>query len=108
VAAGMVLNALPRIHQQHWTRAKNHGTGRAHARASRLQSLGQAIFAELALGHARIESHPLKTRNVIWAGNRAVAAPNAFVGLPADHAGFRIFVQCLEWTSRSARRVQTV
>jgi hypothetical protein len=35
-------------------------------------------------------------------------AANALVGGPVEHAGFRILVQRLEWTSRGARPIQTV
>ena len=75
--------------QQDGARPEDHGAGRTHARASRLQALREPVAAQFALGHARIEALPLETRDVIRAGNGAITAADAFFRRPGDDAGFR-------------------
>src|ERR1035441_44624 len=100
VAARIVLNAILGIEQQDRARSKDHSVGRTHACASRLQTFFQAVFAQLALGHARIESHPLETRNVKRARDGAVTTADALVGVPLDDPALRILVQRLERATR--------
>src|SRR6202140_1171296 len=108
VAAGTILDALLGIEQQHRARPENYGARRADARATRLQAFIQTIPAQFALSYAGIESHPLKLRNLIRACDGAVAASNALVGGPFDHAAFRIFVQRLEGTTRRTSRIEAL
>src|ERR1039458_8423248 len=65
-------------------------------------------MTQFALGHARIESLPLKARNVIGAGDGAIAAADALIRIPPHDAGFLVLVQSLKWTACRASRIQTV
>src|SRR5579864_7145600 len=105
---GARLDATLGLQQEHGARAKNHGARWPHAGTSRLEAFLQSVTAKFALRYTWIETCPLKTRNVKRAGDRAVAAADAFVGGPADYAGLRILMQGLERTSCCARRIQAM
>src|SRR5947209_5395171 len=66
------------------------------------------MAAQFALRDSRIEAHPLKTRDVVRACDRAVTAADALGFVPANRAGFRILVQSLERASGSTSRLQAV
>jgi len=104
----MILDTLFGFRQQNRTRTKNYSSGGAHGGASRLEAFFEPIAAQLALCNARVVSLPLETRDVIRAGDSAVAAADTLVGRPTDDAGFRILMQSLEGTTRSACGIQTL
>src|SRR5579864_1046122 len=108
IAAGVRLDATLGLQQEHRAGPKNHGARWTHTGASGLEAFLQSVTAKFALRYTWIETCPLKARNMKRAGDRAVAAADAFVGGPADYAGLRIFVQGLERTSCCARRIQAM
>ena len=108
VAAGIVVNAAFGLRQQDCARTEDHGAGGTNAGASRLQPFLQPVAAQLALGHAGVVPLPLKTRDVIRAGDSAVAAADTFLGRPTHDAGLRFLVQSLEGTAGRASGIETL
>src|SRR5581483_8141963 len=81
---------------------------RANRCAGGLQALRQALLAEFTLHDVGIEALPLEFGNVIGAGNLAISAADAHLGIPCDHARLYIFAQALEHATRDARRIDAV
>src|SRR5215467_3523314 len=108
VTPGMIADTILGFQQENRAGPEDDSSRWANAGASRLQSCFQPMAAQLALCHPGIEARPLKSRDLVRAGDGAITTANALFCSPAHDAALRIFMQSLKRTSSCARWIQAV
>lgn len=108
VATGAVRDAALGFAKERGAGAEDDRASGTDGGAAGFQAVLQASATEFALGDARVITLPLESGNVIRTGDGAISAADAFVGCPADDAGFGIFVKRLEGATGGARGIETM